>query len=175
MSWQGPAAGSAACPRCAETLHRRFARAAVCTARGSGVLLVDTSAWIEVFRRPARITLAVDRIVTCLSVVQEVLQGFDDERAFEIARTAMYALPCVETPLTDTVVDNAVDIYRRARRAGVTVRSSVDCLVAACALRNHLTIVHRDRDYANIAKVVALEQTDISPLLKRVRGAARGT
>ena len=55
------------------------------------------------------------------------------------------------------------------------MRSSVDCLVAACALRNHLTIVHRDRDYANIAKVVALEQTDISPLLKRVRGAARGT
>ena len=87
----------------------------------------------------------------------------------------MAALTDGSLPLTDTVVDNAVDIYRRARRAGVTVRSSVDCLVAACALRNHLTIVHRDRDYANIAKVVALEQTDISPLLKRVRGAARGT
>ena len=114
-----------------------------------------------------------DRIVTCLPVVQEVLQGFDDERALEIARTAMNALPCVESPLTDIVVDRAVDIYRRALHAGVTVRSSVDCLVAACALRNHLTVVHRDRDYANIAKVVALEQSDISPLLKLARRPGR--
>jgi predicted nucleic acid-binding protein len=138
------------------------------------VLLVDTSVWIEVFRRPSRVTLDEiapdrDRIVTCLPVVQEVLQGFDDERAFEIARTAMYALPCVESPLESAVIDRAVDIYRRARRAGVTVRSSIDCLVAACALRHHLTVVHCDRDYARLATVVSLEQTDISPLLKRAR------
>jgi predicted nucleic acid-binding protein len=67
--------------------------------RGSG-LLVDTSAWVEVFRRPQRIRLAqiaedLDRVVTCLPVIQEVLQGFDDERAFRIAHTAMYAWPCV--------------------------------------------------------------------------------
>ena len=87
------------------------------------MLLVDTSAWIEVFQRPSRITLDDvvddrDRIVTCLPVVQAVLQGFDDERAFQVARTAMYyALPCVEAPLTSTLIDSAVDIYRRARRA----------------------------------------------------------
>ena len=40
-----------------------------------------------------------DRIATCLPVIQEVLQGFDDERAFRIAQSAMYALPCVEAPL----------------------------------------------------------------------------
>jgi hypothetical protein len=132
------------------------------------VLLVDTSAWIEVFRRPARITLDEivddrDRIVTCLPVVQEVLQGFDDEQAFTIARTAMDALPCVDAPLTPAVVDAAIDIYRRARRAGVTVRSSVDCLVAASAIRHHLTVVHHDRDYAAIARVAPLEHVDISP------------
>lgn len=138
------------------------------------MLLVDTSAWIEVFRRPSRVTLdeiAPDRdgIVTCLPVVQEVLQGFDDERAFEIARTAMYALPCVESPLEGVVFDRAVDIYRQARRAGVTVRSSIDCLIAACALRHHLTVVHCDRDYGRLATVVALAQTDISPLVKRAK------
>jgi hypothetical protein len=131
------------------------------------VLLVDTSAWIEVFRASARLTLSDigadrDEIVTCLPVIQEVLQGFDNERAFQIAHTAMYALPCVESPLTSTVIDTAVDLYRRARRAGITVRSSVDCLIAACAARHHLTVVHCDRDYAKLSRVVALRHVDLT-------------
>ena len=134
------------------------------------MLLVDTSAWIEVFRRPNRITLDEivddrDLVVTCLPVIQEVLQGFQDDRAFEIGRSAMYAFPCVESPLTSGVFDRAVDIYRRARRAGVTVRSSVDCLIAACATRHALTVVHCDRDYGNLAQVVSLEHIDISGML----------
>ena len=142
------------------------------------MFLVDTSAWIEVFRRPARVTLDElvddrDQIVTCLPVVQEVLQGFDDERAFSIARTAMDALPCVDAPLTPAVVDAAVDLYRRARRAGVTVRSGVGCLVAASAIRHHLTVVHRDRDYAAIARVAPLAHVDISPRLGPSRRAPK--
>ncbi|HET9358521.1 MAG TPA: PIN domain-containing protein [Vicinamibacterales bacterium] len=136
------------------------------------MLLIDTSAWIELFRRGSRITLDDladdrDRIVTCLPVIQEVLQGFDDERAFQIARTAMSALPCVDSPLSRAVFDSAVDIYRLARRVGVTVRSSVDCLVAASASRHRLTVVHRNRDYTQLAKVVAFDHVDISPLLTR--------
>lgn len=135
------------------------------------MLLVDTSAWIEIFRRPSRVTVAQivddpDRVVTCLPVIQEVLQGFDDERTFQVARSAMYALPCVESPITPALVDAAVDIYRRARRAGVTVRSGVDCLIAACASRHRLTVVHRDRDYANLSTIVPLEHIDITPLLR---------
>lgn len=133
-------------------------------------LLVDTSAWVEVFRRPQRITLDrmvgdLDLVVTCLPVIQEVLQGFDDERAFRIAHSAMHALPCVESPLTREVVDAAVDLYRRARRAGVTVRSSVDCLIAACASRHQLAVVHCDRDFARLAGLAPLEHVDIAPLL----------
>lgn len=138
--------------------------------RASRGLLVDTSAWVEVFRRPARITLDGmvgdrDLIVTCLPVIQEVLQGFDDERAFRIAHASMHALPCVDSPLTAAAFDHAVDLYRRARRAGITVRSSVDCLVAACASRHHLTVVHRDRDYAQLARLAGFQHRDISPLL----------
>ena len=46
----------------------------------------------------------------------------------------MRALPAVESPLSVGVVEEAVGLYRTARRQGVTVRSSVDCLIAACAL-----------------------------------------
>jgi predicted nucleic acid-binding protein len=116
--------------------------------------------WIEVFRRPSRLRLEsiieFDEIVICLPVLQEVLQGFDDERAFAIARQAMQALPIVEAPLTAAAFEDAVALYRSARRAGVTVRSGVDCLIAACALRHRLEVLHRDRDYDAIARVSPL-------------------
>lgn len=126
------------------------------------MLLVDTSAWIEVFRKPARIDMAqlgeLDEIVTCLPVIQEVLQGFGDEAAFRTARDAMWSLPVVESPLGAPVFEEAVGLYRMARRAGFTVRSGVDCLIAACALRHRLTVVHADRDFDLIARVAPLQQ-----------------
>lgn len=129
------------------------------------MLLVDTSVWIEVFRRHPRFHLEsvaeLDEVVTCLPVIQEVLQGFRDERAFHVAREAMYALPIVESPLPRAVVDDAIDLYRRSRQAGITVRSSVDCLIAACALRHGLTVLHRDRDFGALARVSALDARDI--------------
>lgn len=129
------------------------------------MILVDTSVWIEVFRKPARLRLEdhldFDEIVTCLPVVQEVLQGFDRETDFRRAREAMWSLPIVEAPLEPAVIDDAVDLYRRARRAGVTVRSGVDCLIAACALRHNLAVLHVDRDFDNLARVSQLEATDL--------------
>jgi predicted nucleic acid-binding protein len=50
----------------------------------------------------------------------------------------------------------AVDLYGQARRRGLTVRSSVDCLIAACAIRHDLELLHRDRDFPALAKVSAL-------------------
>jgi predicted nucleic acid-binding protein len=126
------------------------------------VLLVDTSAWIEFFRKPSRIALerfgGLDEAVTCLPVLQEVLQGFRDEGAYRIARTAILALPCVESPLREDVFVEAVELYRSARRAGLTVRSGVDCLIAACALRHDLAVLHCDRDFPALARVSGLRE-----------------
>ncbi|MEO8604675.1 MAG: PIN domain-containing protein [bacterium] len=129
------------------------------------MILVDTSVWIEVFRRRQPFDLEavtdVDDLVTCLPVVQEVLQGFGDEQAFRVAREAMLALPIVESPLRAETMLDAVALYRSARRQGLTVRSSVDCLIAACALRHDLEVLHRDRDYAALARVSPLRQRRI--------------
>jgi predicted nucleic acid-binding protein len=131
------------------------------------VVLVDTSVWIQVFRRRRPLDLEAvvdfDSIATCPPVIQEVLQGFDDQRAFAAAREAMLALPCVESPLSLPVLEEAVDLYRRARRAGLTIRSGVDCLIAACALRNALAVLHRDRDFAALARVAPLAVLDAPP------------
>jgi len=94
------------------------------------VVLVDTSVWVEIFRKTDPLALEdhvdFDEVVTCLPVVQEVLQGFDREDHFRLAREAMWSLPVVESPLDRDVIDEAVDLYRRARRAGLTIRSGVD-------------------------------------------------
>ena len=97
-------------------------------------------------------------MVTCLPVVQEVLQGFRDESAYRKARLAMLSLPMVDAPLGQDVFESAIALYRAARRRGLTVRSSIDCLIAACALRHDLEVLHRDRDYSNLAKVEPLRQ-----------------
>jgi len=125
------------------------------------VVLVDTSVWIEVFRKPGRLRLenhvVFDEVVTCLPVIQEVLQGFTRESDFRIASDAMWSLPIVESPIGRPVVEEAVDLYRRARRAGLTVRSGVDCLIAACALRHDLAVLHADRDFSSLARISQLE------------------
>jgi predicted nucleic acid-binding protein len=129
------------------------------------MVLVDTSVWVEVFRKPARVrvdeVVDFDEVVTCLPIVQEVLQGFADERAFVLARDAMRALPIVESPLGRDVVEQAVDLYRAARRAGLTVRSGVDCLIAACAIRHGLAVLHCDRDFDALARVSPLDSRRI--------------
>jgi predicted nucleic acid-binding protein len=99
----------------------------------------------------------LEEVVTCLPVIQEVLQGFDDQRAYHLAREALFALPVVKSPLSDEVFQLAIDLYRSARRAGLTVRSGVDCLIGACALRNSLAVLHHDRDFDSLARVVPLE------------------
>jgi hypothetical protein len=124
--------------------------------------LVDTSVWIEVFRarRPLALEAVVpfDDVVTCLPVVQEVLQGFQDERAYRTAREAMLALPVVESPLPAERFVEAATLYRTARRAGLTVRSAIDCLIAACALRHDLTVLHRNRDFSALARISQLRE-----------------
>jgi predicted nucleic acid-binding protein len=129
------------------------------------VILVDTSVWIETFRRRDPLDLeaevAFEDVVTCLPVVQEVLQGFRDEPAFRKAEEAMFSLPMVESPLTAEVYRQAIDLYRTGQSTGVTIRSSVDCLIAACALRNDLTILHRDRDFSHIAGFSRLRHREV--------------
>jgi predicted nucleic acid-binding protein len=128
------------------------------------VILLDSSVWIAALRPgDVRIQDVVpfDDVVTCLPIIQEVLQGIRDENAWRRIRQAMLAMDIVESPLRLEVYDEAIGLFRSARRAGLTPRSSVDCLIAACALRNDLEVVHLDRDFPALARVSGLKQRSI--------------
>jgi hypothetical protein len=130
------------------------------------MILVDTSIWIAMLRKknPFRIEEAVefDEIITCLPVIQEVLQGFREESIYRTARDAMLALPIVESPMEKSLFLEAAELYRSARRRGLTVRSSVDCLIAACALRHNVPVLHSDRDYNLLGEICPLKSRTIS-------------
>jgi hypothetical protein len=124
------------------------------------MILIDTSVWIEVFRRqrPLDLEAVVDlgEVVTCPPIVQEVLQGMREAGAFQLARRSLLAFPIVESPMTIEVWLEAAQLYRTARAAGTTIRSSTDCLIATCAIRHDLQVLHRDRDFDQLARVTPL-------------------
>ena len=130
------------------------------------MVLVDTSVWVEVFRRASSFRLDdwvdFDDVVTCLPVVQEVLQGFREETAFARVRQAMRAMPTVDSPLPEDAFLRAAELYRAGRRAGVTIRSGVDCLIAASAIRHGLEVLHYERDFDAIAKLSPLRSRRVT-------------
>jgi predicted nucleic acid-binding protein len=91
-------------------------------------------------------------------VIQEVLQGFTDDLSHQKARVAMLAQRRLEDVIDLPLVDEAVRLYRTARRRGLTVRSSVDCLIAATASRHDVEVLHRARDFTALASVSALRE-----------------
>jgi predicted nucleic acid-binding protein len=131
------------------------------------MILVDTSAWIEYFRAtgsPAAVEVRrllsdhVDRVAMCEPVAMEILSGATDDSTHAKLEQLVNGLPSLR-------VDNAIDfreaagIYRAARRAGRTVRSLNDCLIAAVAIRHNARIIHRDADFDVIAAMTRLETT----------------
>jgi predicted nucleic acid-binding protein len=73
----------------------------------------------------------------------------------------MFALPILESPLTREIFEESAQLYRTARRSGVTVRSGVDCLIAACAIRHGITVLHVDRDFTLLARASSLKERRI--------------
>jgi predicted nucleic acid-binding protein len=98
--------------------------------------------------------------------VQEVLQGVKPGHTRDTFREAFGALPALSDPVGLDLFLAAADIYRLGRRKGLTIRSSVDCLIAAIAIRNAAPVWHRDRDFTAISTYTALEISDY-PVTRR--------
>ena len=89
--------------------------------------------------------------------MQEVLQGLTPGLQSDAFRRAFLAIPTISDPVPLSLFVSAAEIYRQGRRRGITIRSSVDCLIAAIAIDNGVPVWHRDRDFAAIARYTGLE------------------
>ena len=85
--------------------------------------------------------------------VQEVLQGARDEQEWRRLDTYLSTQPLVEPADALTTCRRAARIYFDCRRRGLTVRGTIDCMVAQLALDHDLVLLHDDRDYDAIRRV----------------------
>ena len=125
------------------------------------MLLADTSAWIEFLRatgsaqaRRLRRAIAGQEVVVIDPILLEVMAGARGDSVPALQRLMIAQHVEEFTPRLDWL--DAARIYRRIRRQGETVRSQVDALIAAVAIRLDVPVLHRDRDYDTIARHVSL-------------------
>lgn len=126
------------------------------------MILVDSSAWVDFFRgksdpRVTRLDEALrdeDDLVILPIIVSEVLQGFRSESDFERARTVLARIPMIQ-PTFDSHV-RAARLYRTLRRKGVTVRGTVDCVIAQACLDFDAALLSLDADFERIARSTPL-------------------
>jgi predicted nucleic acid-binding protein len=128
------------------------------------VIVVDTSVWIDVLN--GRSTLAADRCVQLLEfdadvaltdiILAEVLQGLRSEREATRVEERLRAFPILRLHDVDDFTRAAV-LYRSARRSGVTIRRTLDCLIATVCVREDAPILHADADFDRLATCTPLK------------------
>lgn len=124
------------------------------------MILIDTSVWIEFFNNPGGKTskllekmisesapLAINAIIE-----MEVLQGIRSDDMHKEVKTYLEPYQCFPH-VSKKHFDLATDVFRACRKKGVTIRKSLDCLIAANCLIDEVSIGHRDRDFTQISLV----------------------
>jgi predicted nucleic acid-binding protein len=129
------------------------------------MILADTSVLID-FLRGSK-TESCDKFKNILHqgipfginsfIFQEVLQGAKSEKEYRLLRqyleTQRFYHP--QDPIDSFA--KAARIYFKCRRKGVTVRSTIDCIIARIAMENDLFLLHSDTDFDAMASVVPLK------------------
>lgn len=127
------------------------------------MVLVDTGVWIDFLagrrtRESGIVCALLEREETLAytgAILQELMQGC--ARTADAETIERHFLPFVEIIPRRSTYKLAAGIYRDCRTGGYTIRSSVDCLIAACAIEQNCPVLHRDRDFSFIAKVCRLK------------------
>ncbi len=124
--------------------------------------LVDSSVWIDYFK--GTITAQTERLDSLLGleplaigdlILTEVLQGFNKERDFNDARKMLTSLIVVELGGQEIAIQAAQN-FRTLRRLGVTVRKTIDTVIATRCIESEYDLLHNDRDFDPFAKHLGL-------------------
>jgi predicted nucleic acid-binding protein len=122
--------------------------------------LCDTSVWISYFRDPEgqiayRLDSLLDEdrgsVVGCPPVRMELSMDDQDLRRRRVLRVYDGFRT---VGIMDDDFDLAAEVYRAARTNGHTIRSQLDCIIAAIAMRSEAVLVHNDIDFDRMAEVV---------------------
>lgn len=117
------------------------------------MILVDSSVWIDYFRGSATphtgkldSLLGTEPLAIGDLILVEVLQGFTDDRDFRQAKKLLTSLAVVELGGLAVAVQAAKN-HRKLRALGVTVRKTIDTVIATRCMLDGYTLLHNDRDF----------------------------
>jgi predicted nucleic acid-binding protein len=121
-------------------------------------ILVDTSVWVDFFNGISspgagclhKMIGAEDPVCISDVILAETLQGFKNNEEFEFAKTHLLHFPIYTLESPEGYV-RAAQLYRTCRKDGITIRKTIDCLIAQTALDHGLFLLHQDNDFDRIA------------------------
>ncbi len=124
-------------------------------------MIVDTSVWIDFLNgQPSR---QADLLAQAMAegdtislpglVLTEILLGLKNDAQARRVESLLEAFDWVEGPSRHDHIE-AARLYRQCRAKGITVRSTIDCLIAQLCIRDNLPLLAKDRDFTAMARVV---------------------
>ena len=127
------------------------------------MIVADTSAWIDYFNGVSAphtdlldIELSRSRIITGDLIIAEFLQGFRDERDFQEAKRILESLEYRDL-VGKEIALAAAQNFRFLRKKGITVRKTIDVLIATFCIENDFELIHNDRDFEAMEKEIGLK------------------
>ena len=131
------------------------------------MIIVETTVWVDFFRdAPSPHTAWLNRnaldpnlALTDLTLC-EVLQGIRTDSFFESTRALLQKVGVYSTGGADLAAE-AAEHYRFLHRRGITVRKTIDCLIATYCIRENHDLLHHDRDYDGFEKYLGLRVIEV--------------
>ena len=126
------------------------------------MIIVDSSVWIDYFNGEITIEtekldglLQEEHVVIADLILTEILQGFRNDRDFAMALELLSALDTVNMLGWRQAVRSAEN-YRFLRKKGVTVRKTVDTIIATYCIENNHSLLYADRDFDPFVEFLGL-------------------
>jgi len=127
------------------------------------MIVVDSSVWIDYFNgKSTRRTNLLDSLLGSELIVigdvilTEVLQGFQEDKDFKKARELLDSL-IFRQMLGKELAIKSAENYRFMRRKGVTIRKTIDVIIATFCIKSNLPLLHSDRDFTPMEKHLGLK------------------
>ena len=127
------------------------------------MIFVDSSVWIDYFN--GKTSPEVDRLDSLLGIeplstgdliLAEVLQGFRNDKDYKTAKKLLGSLTIFNVLDTNIAIKSA-DNFRLLRKKGITVRKTVDTIIATFCIQNKLALLHADKDFRPFHKHLRLK------------------
>jgi len=127
------------------------------------VILVDSSVWIDYFNGTETLAtmkldslLGVQPVCTGDLILAEVLQGFRQDADYKAAKNLLCALPIHSMVGTEISIKSAEN-FRELRKQGITIRKTIDTLIATYCIETGLMLLHSDKDFQPFQQHLGLQ------------------